>query len=265
MIKSFTAGSVYIAGCFLGTQEWSMPKIASLFIITLGLVITSWGELNFSWLGFTMQVTALVTEGLRINIIELRMKSAGYKLNALSSVQVFAPLVCLLLFICALFIDRAAFDMEQIDAIGKWIFLANASVAFLLNLVIYMAIQCASGLTYALAGVVKDVLIVIGGSYFQGTSLTAAQVAGYGVALAGLQVYGQVTKSPADFEEGFLLGIYRQFIFWTEEKNRGDASSGSGSHGTEEELLTSPQKESGVTLDDSTTARGEDLETDVRR
>jgi hypothetical protein len=242
MIKSFTPGCVYICGCFLGTQEWSAPKLTCLAVITLGLALTGFGELHFSWLGFCMQVAALVTEGLRLNLLELRMKSAGYKLTALSSVQVFAPMVCLFLFVCALFVDRSAFDLEQIDAVGKGVLLSNAGVAFLLNVVIYLAIQCASGLTYALAGVVKDVLIVIGGCYFQGSPISATQIVGYAIALVGLQLYGHISKSPSEFQSGFLSGLYRSLRCWSEEKVPLEECSSGDHSSADERLLVSPSR-----------------------
>jgi hypothetical protein len=207
MIKAFTPAAVYTAGYVLGTQKWSVPIVKCLFVITLGLVITSIGEMNFHLLGFAVQIIALISEGFRINLLEVRLKASGYNLNALSSVMIFAPMVCVLLFASALLFDRSAFDAQPIVEIGLWVFSANAVMAFLLNVVIYLAIQCASGLTFSLAGVLKDFLIVVGSCIFQGRHVTIVQVVGYVIALAGLQAYGVVSKSPSDFEGGLVAGL----------------------------------------------------------
>jgi len=202
MVKAWTPACVYTTGCLMGTQKWSVPILKCIGTITVGLMITSFGELRFNLWGFTLQLLALLSEGLRLNLLELRLKSQGYKLNPLSSMQVFAPMVGLILFVCALLFDRSAFDAEKIAAIGEGVFVANGLVAFLLNIVIYLAIQRASGLTFALAGVIKDILIILGGFFFQAQGISRLQVAGYAIALAGLQAYGVVSKSPESFELG---------------------------------------------------------------
>jgi hypothetical protein len=212
MIKAFTPASVYVSGCWFGTQQWSTPIVKCLCVITFGLVVTSLGELNFHLFGFLMQLAALIAEGLRITLLEMRMKSQGYKLNALSSVMVFAPMVCAVLFVSALLFDRSAFNAQQISEIGASVFGANAFLAFLLNVVIYLAIQTASGLVFALTGVLKDLLIVVGSCVFQGGQITTTQLIGYSIALAGLQAYGVVSKSPSDFEDGVVAALLRSAI-----------------------------------------------------
>jgi hypothetical protein len=210
MIKAFTPACVYASGCLMGTQQWSTAIAKSLAVITFGLMVTSAGEMHFHLLGFVAQVVALVTEGLRITLLELRLKAQGYRLNALSSVMVFAPMVCALLFIAALIFDRSAFDMQQINEIGVGIFSANAIVAFLLNVAIYMAIQSASGLIFTLAGILKDIMIVTGGCLFQGTPITTTQMIGYTIAMFGLQLYGVVSRNPSDFDNGIVPELVRR-------------------------------------------------------
>lgn len=212
MIKALTPASVYASGCLCGTQQWSLPVVKCLGVISFGMMVTSLGEMNFHLLGFVMQVTALIAEGLRINILELRLKAQGYKLNALSSVVVFAPMVAVMLFVSALLFDRSAFNAEQIGEVGIGVFSVNAFMAFLLNVVIYLAIQCASGLVFSLAGVLKDFMIVAGSCVFQGNPITTTQIIGYSIAVAGLQAYGVVGQSPSEFEDGVVSELFRRAI-----------------------------------------------------
>ncbi|CAK0808896.1 unnamed protein product, partial [Prorocentrum cordatum] len=212
MIKAFTPAFVYASGCAFGTQQWSVPIVKCLCVITFGLAVTSVGELNFHLFGFVMQVIALLSEGLRITFLELRLKANGHKLTALSSVMVFAPMVCVMLFLSALLFDQSAFNAEQITKIGVGVFCANAFVAFLLNLAIYLAIQCASGLIFTLAGILKDFLIVAGSCVIQGTQISTTQLVGYTIAMLGLQAYGMVSRSPADFEDGVVVAMLRKAL-----------------------------------------------------
>jgi len=246
MIKAFTPASVYASGCLLGTQQWSVPIVKCLCVITFGLVVTSLGELKFHLFGFVMQVVALVSEGLRITLLEVRMKSQGYKLNALSSVMVFAPMVCAVLFVSALLFDRSAFDARQISEIGACVFGANAFLAFLLNVVIYLAIQRASGLVFTLTGVLKDLLIVVGSCVFRGGQVTTTQLVGYTIAMLGLQAYGVVSKAPSDFEDGVVAALLRSARGLEKEEAGVNVHLASDSTGAGDSESSSEDRESGL-------------------
>jgi len=209
MIKAWTPACVYTIGCFMGNSKWSLSVAKSLLGITFGLTITSLGEMQFDRYGFFMQVVALVSEGLRINLLELRLKSQGYKLNPLSSIMVFAPMTASLLLICGFLLDRDGLSVEAIERIGQLTLLANAFIAFALNIAIYLAIQVASGLVFTLAGVVKDIMIISSSVVVFGTIISPLQVSGYSLALVALQVYGQVSKATASFDQtGIMLGLW---------------------------------------------------------
>lgn len=210
MIKAWTPACVYVVGCLVGTQKWSSATAKTLATITTGLMITSVGELKFELYGFIMQCTALLSEGLRINLLEILLKSAGYKLNPLSSVMVFAPVASSILLIIGIVTDPDAVSIEVLHNIGEVALAANALIAFLLNIAIYIAIQVASGLIYALAGIVKDISIIMGSVILMGSPVSGIQVLGYVIALLGIQAYGQVSKAPAKFEMGVINGLYRE-------------------------------------------------------
>jgi len=212
MIKAWTPAMVYAVGCVVGTQKFSFAVSKTILTITVGLMITGVGELKFNWYGFLMQVTALVSEGFRINLLEILLKSAGYKLNPLSSILVFAPIASIILLFIGVITDLDGISLEVIHGIGEFVLLANSVVAFLLNIAIYIAIQMASGLIYALAGVVKDVSIIMGSVLVMGSSVSFTQLLGYAIAISGIQCYGVVSKAPGQFEEtGVLRGVYRHF------------------------------------------------------
>eukprot|EP00434_Breviolum_minutum_P026589 symbB.v1.2.023503.t1/scaffold2074.1/size157288/3 len=173
MIKAWTPTCVYMVGCLVGTQKWSSATAKTLATITTGLMITSVGELKFEWYGFCMQCTALLSEGVRINLLEMLLKSSGFKLNPLSSVMVFAPFASSILLVIGLVTDPDAIRMEVVQNIGELALFVNALIAFLLNIAIYIAIQVASGLIYALAGIVKD--MSKGHLYYHGFSSSDGQ------------------------------------------------------------------------------------------
>ena len=50
-------------------------------------------------------------------------------------------------------------------------------------------IGAASSLTLTLAGVLKDILLIIGSMWILGSTVTGLQFVGYGIALAGLVLF----------------------------------------------------------------------------
>jgi len=210
MMKAGTSASVYMVGCLLGTQTWSVPVAKTLAVITLGLIIATIEEVKFDARGFLLQLAALLSEAVRINLLEVRLKSAGYRLNPLSSMKIFAPLIMVILGSLMVVLDPAAMDVEAIRAIGYGTFALNGAVACCLNLSVFLAIQVASGLTFALAGILKDSMIILGAGIFKGEGLCTTQLVGYCMAVLGLQVYAAVSKAPADFEAGVLPTLARR-------------------------------------------------------
>eukprot|EP00439_Symbiodinium_sp_Y106_P031789 s3309_g3.t2 len=99
--------------------------------------------------------------------------------------------------------------------LGELVLVANALVAFFLNIAIYIAIQLASGLIYALAGVVKDgayfetcdISIIMGSVIVMGSNVNVLQVR-----LRQHKHGGVVSKAPANFEaSGIAYGVFRHF------------------------------------------------------
>eukprot|EP00929_Paragymnodinium_shiwhaense_P063035 TRINITY_DN31521_c0_g1_i1.p1 TRINITY_DN31521_c0_g1~~TRINITY_DN31521_c0_g1_i1.p1 ORF type:complete len:367 (+),score=57.08 TRINITY_DN31521_c0_g1_i1:127-1227(+) len=214
MIKAWTSGLVYLVGCGMGTQTYSTPVAKTILGITLGLTVASLGELEFNWTGFSLQVVSILLEGVRINLLEIYLKSKGYKLNPLSSLQIFAPIMLVCLIPLVLVLDMEALQLEKLEQVGQLTLVVNALCAFFLNLSVYLVIQVASGLMFALGGVFKDVLIICGSVIVFGSPLTVTQIIGYLFALASLQAYGQVSKEPAAYEDGVIPVLWKRLLDW---------------------------------------------------
>jgi len=97
--------------------------------------------------------------------------------------------------------------MEEVYVVGLWNFLANASVALLLNVSVVLLIGKSSGLTMTLCGVLKDVLLVVVSIFIWGVMITNLQLFGYTIALLGLFVY----KTKPEERQNFISGIGRQW------------------------------------------------------
>lgn len=56
MIKAMTPASVYVVGCLMGTESWSLRMAANLVVVVTGVTISAYGE--HSTTGFMAQIQA---------------------------------------------------------------------------------------------------------------------------------------------------------------------------------------------------------------
>jgi drug/metabolite transporter (DMT)-like permease len=164
-------------------------------LICVGVAITSVGETYFSWMGFIFQSLGILAESSRLVLTNILLKSL--KLDPLSSLYYVAPL-------CALLIGTACFILESKDLPYEKmlrtdfiiVLLINGMVAFTLNVAVVLLISNTSALVLTLAGIVKDLLLVILSVLIFGSPVTPLQYAGYSVALLGLNLHKEYKKNP---------------------------------------------------------------------
>lgn len=119
------------------------------------------------------------------------------KLDPLSSLYYIAP-------VCALCIGTMCFIFEYQDLPFEKMYsrdfgvimVLNGLVAFTLNVAVVLLIANTSPLTLTLAGVLKDILLVVLSMVIFGAPVTPTQYVGYGIALLGLQLHKQYKKDP---------------------------------------------------------------------
>lgn len=195
MLKAFTPVAVLIFSFFSGLEKTSFVELYIVFIICVGVALTSVGELAFSWLGFTFQAIAILAESSRLVLTNLLMKTL--KLDPLSSLYYIAPLCALFIGIACLIFEFQDLPFERIYTLEfATVMLVNGLVAFTLNVAVVLLIGNTSALVLTLAGILKDILLVFLSVTMFGSPVTPLQYGGYGVALLGLNLHKQYKRSP---------------------------------------------------------------------
>ncbi|KAG0645359.1 putative sugar phosphate phosphate translocator [Hyphodiscus hymeniophilus] len=210
MIKATTPVAVLLATWALGVEPVNMKKLANVSAIVVGVVIASFGEINFVLTGFLYQVGGIIFEAVRIVMVERLLSGAEFKMDPLVSLYYYAPVCAVMNLTVALFWEIPYVTMEAVYSVGLWTFLLNASVAFCLNVSVVFLIGKTSGLVLTLCGVLKDILLVIASIIIWGTMISTLQIFGYSIALCGMlwfklgpeklkEVLSNVTRSWAEF------------------------------------------------------------------
>lgn len=117
-----------------GIAPPNMKVLGNVAIIVLGVVIASFGEIKFEFWGFVYQIGGIVTEALRLVMVQRLLSSNDFKMDPLVSLYYYAPACAITNAIFTFFIEGPRLTMNDIYAVGPMILMANAMVAFLLNI-----------------------------------------------------------------------------------------------------------------------------------
>lgn len=107
--------------------------LINVSVIVIGVVIASFGEIKFVFIGFLFQIGGIVFEAVRLVMVQRLLSSAEFKMDPLVSLYYFAPVCAVMNGITALFLEVPNMTMENIYNVGVLTLIANAMVAFLLN------------------------------------------------------------------------------------------------------------------------------------
>ncbi|CAL1409915.1 unnamed protein product [Linum trigynum] len=190
MLKAIMPVAVFVLGVAAGLEVNSCRMFLIMSVISFGVLVASYGEININWIGVVYQMGGVVGEALRLIFMEIFVKRKGLKLNPISVMYYVSPCSAICLFIPWIFLERPRM-VEQ----GTWefqpvILMLNSLCTFALNLSVFLVISHTSALTIRVAGVVKDwVVVLLSALLFADTKLTIINLFGYGIAIAGVAAY----------------------------------------------------------------------------
>jgi len=212
MIKSCLPIPTLFMTYLMGRENPTSMQVFLVGVICVGAMMASFGELHFSMIGFILQGCALCADVGRMLFLDQLTQEV--KLDNLSTLYYMAPLSCGFIFIGFLIFEFSTFHGTYYtykDPVGAdptldiiefypWYFplllLANAMLAFVLNLSIVLLVTNVGIMGMTLAGILKDVLVVILSVIVFGafSKVTDFQIVGYGISLTGLTLYKELKK-----------------------------------------------------------------------
>jgi len=196
MVKSCTSGIVYMFAVLVGQELFDGQCLGSLLLICGGVAAASLGEIGFNIIGFTLQFSAVVAESLRLVILKALVSSSGIKLDSMSGLYYYAP-TCFVAILATLSL--------RVEGAVPWqkawelfpVLLASGLLALALQLTVLVFLKQASGTTYAVSGILKDVVLIASSSVYYAHPVTGIQIAGYCVSLCGLTLFNRAKEALA--------------------------------------------------------------------
>lgn len=125
--------AVLITSWLLRVAPPNFKTLGNVSFIVIGVVIASFGEIKFDLTGFLWQAGGITFEATRLVLVQALLSSAEYKMDPLVSLYYFAPVCAVMNGVTALLTEVPHMTMKNIYDIGFFMLVANAMVAFLLN------------------------------------------------------------------------------------------------------------------------------------
>ncbi|KAI9773532.1 MAG: hypothetical protein M1839_002068 [Geoglossum umbratile] len=189
MLKATTPVAVLHVGWAMGIDSLNLKLHFNVSFIVIGVVIASIGEIKFHLIGFLFQCGGIAFEAMRLVLVQKLLNGSEHKMDPLVSLYYFAPICTIMNFCVGLIFEVPWIRMSDFTDLGLGILLANATLAFFLNISSVFLIGRTSSLVLTLSGVLKDVLLVLVSVTMWGTPVTGLQAFGYSIALGGLIHY----------------------------------------------------------------------------
>ncbi|XP_057516828.1 probable sugar phosphate/phosphate translocator At1g48230 [Amaranthus tricolor] len=189
MLKALMPVATFLMAVVCGTDKLRCDVFLNMVLVSVGVVISSFGEIHFNIVGTLYQVTGIFAEALRLVLTQVLLQKKGLNLNPITSLYYIAPCSFVFLFIPWYMLEQPQTDISRIQ-FNFWIFFSNAVCALALNFSIFLVIGRTGAVTIRVAGVLKDwILIALSTVIFPESTITGLNIIGYAVALLGVVMY----------------------------------------------------------------------------
>ncbi|KAK1290316.1 putative sugar phosphate/phosphate translocator [Acorus calamus] len=189
MLKALMPVATYLMAVTCGTDILRCDVFVNMVLVSVGVVISSYGEIHFNIVGTLYQVTGIFAEALRLVLTQVLLQRRGLTLNPVTSLYYIAPCSFLFLLVPWLLLEQPMMQISQIQ-FNFWIFFSNALCALALNFAIFLVIGRTGAVTIRVAGVLKDwILIALSTVVFPESAITGLNIIGYAIALCGVVMY----------------------------------------------------------------------------
>merc|ERR1711907_406917 len=162
-VKSSVPAFTYVLQTALGYRPFESDTAASLVPVVFGVMLATWTEVNFNWIGFLCAIVASVTTAIQ-SIVSGFLLGGALKMDPVNLVYNLSPIAAVLL-LPAFYMFEYSTLMREWDQVVTgnliWLLIVSSIVAFTLNFSVFFAIKNTSTLTFTVAGNLKVVFVIL--------------------------------------------------------------------------------------------------------
>ncbi|AAD49773.1 ESTs gb/T22141 and gb/H37217 come from this gene [Arabidopsis thaliana] len=241
MLKALMPVATFLMAVVCGTDKARCDVFMNMVLVSVGVVVSSYGEINFNVIGTVYQVMGIFAEALRLVLTQVLLQKKGLTLNPVTSLYYIAPCSFVFLSLPWYVLEKPNIDVSQIQ-FNFWIFFSNALCALALNFSIFLVIGRTGAVTIRVAGVLKDwILIALSTVIFPESTITGLNITGYAIALCGVVMYNYIKIKDVKAIQPTTDSLPDRITKDWKEKNSSDGGSPRGLELNDEEapLITS--------------------------
>ena len=83
--------AVFLLGAAAGLEVLSCTMFLIMSVISFGVLVASYGEIDVNWVGVVYQMGGVIGEALRLILMEILVKRKGLKLNPITLMYYVSP------------------------------------------------------------------------------------------------------------------------------------------------------------------------------
>lgn len=205
MLKAFSPVAVLGMTFLFGLERSSLIEANIVAIVSIGVATTTLGESQFSAIGFSFQLAAIAMEASRLVLTSILLKQL--QLDSLSVLYYVAPVCFVFISIACLIFEAGSLPVDAMCTFRfEGIMILNGLVAFSLNIASVLLISHTSALVLSLAGIFKDILLVLLSVAVFQSPVSIMQCLGYSIALLGLCLHKEYKKSVDKWTDSTEIG-----------------------------------------------------------
>eukprot|EP00466_Bigelowiella_natans_P012628 jgi/Bigna1/34532/e_gw1.6.216.1 len=189
MLKASTPVMIVV---FLRLFQIEFPTseiLVSVLIISTGVVMSSYGEINFSIIGVLIMLCGQVAEALRLVFTQKLLKNL--KFTVVESLCFITPAASMWVFIIALVVEFPRMDADTLKLVrdnAHWFIIAGF-LALGVNIINSVVIKFTGSLMMKLLATARNASLVLFNVIFMGEAVMAVQFCGYTISLGGFLLY----------------------------------------------------------------------------
>jgi hypothetical protein len=63
--------AVFLVGNLFGTEQYTSKRMANMVVVTIGVAIAAYGEINFVLIGVILQLISIAVEATRLTMVQV--------------------------------------------------------------------------------------------------------------------------------------------------------------------------------------------------
>ncbi|KAM3499379.1 hypothetical protein MY10362_007360 [Beauveria mimosiformis] len=207
MLKASNAVVTLVATWAFNIASPNLKFLGNVAFIVFGVMIATFGEIQFHLLGFFFQACAIIFGTVRLVLVQRLLSHPELNMDPMVSLYYYAPACALFNGVLTAFIEAPNMRLSDFSNVGVPMLLANAFVAFLLNVSIVLLLGKTSAVALTMSAILKDILLVFASMVLFGDPVSGQQFIGYSIAMGGLIYYKIDRETMQSFAQDVTLKL----------------------------------------------------------